>query len=174
MQKAIVILSFFLVWIVSTSFVAQQEKIHWITTDELQAAYAKEPRPIIIDVYTSWCGWCKIMAADTYNNDSVANYINQHYYAVKLDAETRATILWRGKIYNYDSSYKVNMFSLFITNGQVSYPTTVLLAGIDLYPSALPGYMKPVEIEGPLKFIGDGIYRTKNFPDFSKSFTATW
>ena len=173
MQKAIVLFSV-LVWWCSTSFTGLGNQVHWLSVDELQAIYDKEPRPIIIDVYTSWCGWCKVMDAQTYRNDSVADYINQHYYAVKLDAETKATIKWRGREFIYNTKYKVNDFSLFITNGQMSYPTTVLMAGIDLAVSPLSGYFKPGELEAPLKFIGDGFYKKESYPDFVKTFSVTW
>lgn len=173
MRKAIVLFSVLVGWF-SSSFTGLGDKVHWITVDELQEIYDKDPRPVIIDVYTSWCGWCKVMDAQTYRNDSVADYINQHYYAVKLDAETKATILWRGKKYSYDPHYKVNTFSLFITNGQMSYPTTVLMAGIDLAVSPLSGYFKPGELEAPLKFIGDGFYKKEPYADFVKSFSVTW
>jgi thioredoxin-related protein len=174
MRKVIVVLSVLMLCLSCTSSIIAQDKIHWLTVDELELAYRQAPRPIIVDVYTSWCGWCKTMDADTYSNDSVADYINQHYYALKFDAETKDAVQWRGKTYTYNEHYKVNEFSLFITNGQMSYPTTVLLAGIDLYPSPLSGYFKPTQIEGPLKFIGDGIYKKENYPDFIKTFSATW
>ena len=50
--------------------------------------------------------------------------------------------------------------------GQMSYPTTVFLAALDAKPAPLPGYLKPKEIESPLKFFGEGAYKTKNFPEY--------
>jgi thioredoxin-related protein len=173
MRKAIILFSV-LLWLCFGSLTVLADKIHWISVDELQQVYDKDPRPIILDVYTSWCGWCKVMDAQTYNNDSVADYINQHYYAVKVDAETKTIIKWRGRNFVYNTQYKVNEFSLFITNGKMSYPTTVLMAGIDLAVSPLSGYFKPGELEGPLKYIGDGVYKKENYPDFIKSFSPTW
>jgi thioredoxin-related protein len=174
MRKAIVLFSTLLISLCLISYTVLADKIHWLSVDELQEAYAKEPRPIIIDVYTSWCGWCKVMDANTYNNDSVAAYINKHYYAVKFDAETKIAVKWRGRNFQFNQHYNVNEFSLFITNGQMSYPTTVLMAGIDQSVSPLSGYFKPGELEGPLKYIGSGTYKTENYPDFIKTFSATW
>lgn len=36
-----------------------QDKIHWMTIEEAQEAVKKEPKKILIDVYTDWCGRVK-------------------------------------------------------------------------------------------------------------------
>ncbi len=175
MQKVIVLFYALIIWMFSTSFVSPPEdKVKWLTVAELQDIYYKEPRPILIDIYTKWCGWCKVMDKETYNNDSVANYINQHYYAVKFDAEIKDTIHWAGKSFIYNEQYRVNEFSVYISGGQAGYPTTVLLANINAQPAPLSGFYKPSEIEGPLRYFGDGIYKLKNYPDFIKGLSVTW
>ena len=140
----------------------------------MQLAYKKKPKPIIVDVYTSWCGWCKVMDKETYSNDQVAAYINEKYYAVRIDAETNESLEWNGKKYGYVSQYKVNELAAYFLNGQMSYPTTVFFSSLEGNPAPLAGYLKPKEIESPLKFFGDGVYKTKNFPDYLKGFTASW
>jgi len=42
-------------------------------------------RPILLDVGAVWCPWCALMDRDTYTNVDTANYINQHFVAVKVD-----------------------------------------------------------------------------------------
>ena len=87
MQKVLRFSGFLSLLLLLLSFnTSRKEKIKWLSLGELQTAYAKNPKPIIIDVYTSWCGWCKVMDKNTYSNDKVADYINEHYYAVKFNA----------------------------------------------------------------------------------------
>jgi uncharacterized protein YyaL (SSP411 family) len=175
MQKVI---SFFIGSIlvfVFTSFQAtEKEKIHWLTITEMHAAYAKNPKPILVDVYTSWCGWCKVMDKQTYANEKVAAYINEKYYAVKFDAESKETVKWNGVKYEYNTQDKVNDMAVYLLYGQLSYPSTVFLSTLDAKPAPLPGYLKPKEIESPLKFFGEGVYKTKNFPEYMKGFTGSW
>jgi len=162
--------------IITWSFMAspKENKVHWLTIAEAQKAYKNDPKPILIDVYTSWCGWCKVMDKDTYSSDSVANYINQHYYAVRLDAEIKDTIEWRGQRFGYKAEYKANEFAAYLLNGQMSYPTTVFFADINTQPAALAGYLKPANFEAPLKYFGYGVYKTQTFVDYMKTFSAKW
>ncbi len=175
MQKITLLFICVLLLIAITSFTAnKKEKIQWLTVDELQAAYSKNPKPIIVDVYTSWCGWCKVMDRETYSKDNVAAYINEHYYAVKLDAESKENFEWNGKQYGYNAQHKSNDLAVYLLYGQMSFPTTVFLPSLDGQPAPLAGYLKPNELEAPLKFFGDGAYKTKKYPEFMQEFKAEW
>lgn len=55
--------------------------------DELLAEAKKEGKPFFVDFSTSWCGWCKVMDRKTFGDKKVAEYVEAHYVAYKLDAE---------------------------------------------------------------------------------------
>lgn len=174
MQKVTRFLIFTFLFSIVVSFVPAKDNVQWLTVAQLKEVYAKEPRPILVDVYTDWCGWCKVMDKETYRNKKVAAYINQHYYAVKLNAETKDSVEWNGKIYGYSKLNKVNELAVFLTYGQLSFPTTVFLTAIDAQSAPLSGYLKAKEIEVPLKFFGEGIYKTTTFPTYNQHFISSW
>ena len=152
----------------------KKEKVQWITVSELQVAYGKNPKPVLVDIYTSWCGWCKVMDKETYSNEKVATYINEHYYAVKLNAEQKESVEWDGKKFEYNKQNKVNDLAVYLCSGQMSFPTTVFLTDLNAQPATLSGYLKAKEIEPPLKYFGEGAYKTQNFQEFNKLFSASW
>uniref|UniRef100_A0A3Q2YUK7 Spermatogenesis-associated protein 20-like TRX domain-containing protein n=1 Tax=Hippocampus comes TaxID=109280 RepID=A0A3Q2YUK7_HIPCM len=49
-------------------------------------------KKVFIDIYTDWCGWCKKMDKDTFQNPEVAAYMNENFLMVKMDAEGKDPI----------------------------------------------------------------------------------
>lgn len=153
---------------------AYKESIHWMSFEELQTAYQQQPKPIMVDIYTDWCGWCKEMDRTTYKNEKLVAYINEKYYAVKFNAETRTAISFNNKTFKYNAQYRTNELAIYLTGGQLSYPTTVFLSGLNGQPAPLPGYLKPKQIEAPIKFFGEKANDKETFITFNKKFHSTW
>ena len=175
MQKVTVFLTIVVLFFVTVSFrPLNKGKVQWLTVTQLNEVYSKNPKPILVDVYTSWCGWCKVMDKETYSNEKVAAYINEHYYAVKLDAEQKDSLEWNGKKYGYSKINKVNELAVYLCSGQLSFPTTLFVADINAQPALLSGYLKVKEIESPLKYFGESAYRQQNFQEFDKALKKNW
>jgi thioredoxin-related protein len=104
-----------------------REGLKWLSLKEASTKVKAENKLILIDLYTDWCSWCKVMDKNTYTNKELIKYVNEKFYAVKLNAETRETISWLGKDFTYDDRYKVNTYALYLTQGQLAFPTTVII-----------------------------------------------
>lgn len=147
-------------------------EIKWMTWKEMQEAQQKQPRKVFVDVYTDWCGWCKRMDATTFTNPEVVKFINDNYYAIKFDAETREVINFKGRDFKYvPSGYRgYNELAAEILNGQLSYPTGVYLdEKMDvIFP--VPGYQDAKLFEQVIHFVHSNSYKTTNFEDFAKTF----
>lgn len=174
MRRNMVLLLIVGFFVVSFSMPQPLDQINWLSVQEVATKEKVAPRPILIDLYTGWCYWCKVMDKKTYKNAKVIDYINQHFYAVKQDAESRKTVTWQNKQFSYNATRKVNDFSLYVTRGQLSFPTTVIFASPGSEPAAIPGYMKPGDIEPVLKYFGEGNYKNQDFQEFMKTFKSEW
>jgi len=175
MKKVATLLLVACVWISATAFCPKPATgVNWMTVAEMEAAYTRQPKPILVDVYTGWCGWCKVMDRETYSNKQVADYINKNYYPVKLDAESKEKFVWNNKTYSYNEQYKSNELAVWLLYGQMSYPSTVFLPTLDSKPAPMAGYLKPAELEAPLRFFGDGAFKSMSYQDYMKTYKTSW
>lgn len=81
----------------------QAQQINWMTFDEAVAAQKKNPKPIFMDVYTDWCGPCKMLDKNTFQTAEVSEYINKRFYAVKFNGEGNEEVNHQGKKYTNPS-----------------------------------------------------------------------
>ncbi|OFY68272.1 MAG: hypothetical protein A2265_07505, partial [Bacteroidetes bacterium RIFOXYA12_FULL_33_9] len=150
--------------------------IKWLSIQEAEELCKTNPRKIIIDFYTDWCGWCKVMDKNTFSNPSIANYISQNYYAVKFNAETFDTITFKDKQYTNKGTGNRSPHDLAVEllNGKMSYPTMLFLDEKLNIISPIAGYMTPDKIEPILVFFGQDVYKQIPFEEFSSYFDKTF
>ena len=173
------ILLFFTAVAFSLTGVAQDHKINWMTVEEALAAQEKEPRKMIFDMYTTWCGPCKMLDKYTFQNDDVADYINKNYYAVKFNAEGDGMVKFKDKTFsnpNYDSSRRGrnSQHQLASYLGVQAYPTVVFLDEDANLLTPVKGVHKPKQLEIFLKIFATNDYKNvtskEQWLDYQKNF----
>ena len=172
--------SFFLLLIFLASFnLVQAQKIEWMTLAEAMEAQKAEPKKIFMDVYTDWCGPCKLLDKNTFQNPDVSNYISEYYYAVKFNAEGQEEINFFDQTFtnpNYDPNRKgrnaTHQFTQFL--GVKGYPTMVFFSenGDPIMP--VVGYQKPQQLELFLKMIKQGDYQVFSKPEDFENYRKTF
>lgn len=152
----------------------QAQEIEWISFEKAIELNKKNPKTILIDVYTDWCGYCKKMDHITYENPVIATIINDNYYAVKLDAEQTTPILYKGKEYKFIKQGKkgYNELAASILHGEMSYPSTVFMDQDERLIQKLPGYLDPKEMEPILLYFAQQNFLTVSWETFKEEFVS--
>jgi thioredoxin-related protein len=141
--------------------------IKWVSLEEAAVLSQKEPRKIVIDVYTDWCGWCRKMDKSTFTDPAVTSYVNQKFYAVKLNAESRDPITINGKTYKYNEQMRAHEAALALLSGKMSYPTTVYLDETMGILSPVPGYLEAPMFKTILTYFGENHHKQKTFAEYT-------
>ncbi len=64
--------------------------VHWQPWAPDVLAHAREnQKPILLSVGYSACHWCHVMAHESFENDTIAAVMNEHYVCIKIDREER-------------------------------------------------------------------------------------
>lgn len=146
---------------------AKAAKINWLTMEEAAEKIKQQPRKVIIDVYTDWCGWCKKMDQSTFTDPAVVAYVNKHYYAVKLNAEGKAPITLNGHTYTYKPDYKAHELAIALLQGQMSYPTTVYLDEKFNMLTPVPGYLDAPTLTKILTYFGGNNHKKMSWEEYN-------
>jgi len=117
----------------------QSEEIQWMSIEEALIQTQSEPKKIFIDVYTDWCGWCKVMDRTTFKNKEVVAYVKENYYAVKLNAESNDHVDFKG--------HSITQRQLASQLRVTGFPTIVFAD--EKFEAVYPvsGYQKPAQFK---------------------------
>jgi len=155
---------------------AQTNKIEWISFEEAVKRNESNPKKIIVDIYTDWCGWCKRMDANTFTNPTIIKYIQKNYWAVKLNAERKDSILLGEQLFineRIGERRAPHQLAVALLNGKMTYPSIVYLdKNIELMHPAIAGYQDPKSLEQIIKYFGEEAYQSVPWDKYQKEFKS--
>lgn len=167
------------------SFNLASQSINWMSLNEALEKNKTEPKKIIIDAYTEWCGWCKRMDATTFTDKTVAQLMNGSYYAVKFDAETADTIEYLGKQYTNSALETAKAQGRQIRRAthdlagvlmgrRISYPTLIVLDEQSKVIAPIPGYRQADEMQAILVYFAEDLHKSVSLQNFMDDFKNTF
>jgi thioredoxin-related protein len=124
----------------------------WHSVSEGLALAAKENKPLIVDFYTDWCSWCKVMDQKTYEQHQVRDMLKSGFVLAKYNPEKDGAFDYRGK------SITPKEFSTLV--GVSGYPTTAFLKADGTKIDAVAGYIEFSRFLEMLRFVDSKKYET--------------
>src|SRR5208282_2334403 len=69
---------------------AAQQPVEWYPLGPEAFAVARQTgKPLLVEVGASWCPFCKAMDDEGYGKAEIAEFINQHFIAVRIDYDAQ-------------------------------------------------------------------------------------
>ncbi len=106
-----------------------QQELNWVSFAEVENLQKKDPRRVLVDVYTDWCKICKMMDQQTFSDPDLIRYLNENFHLVKFNAEEKASISFQGKTYRYleRGSRGYNELAPALLTNSMAFPSFVVL-----------------------------------------------
>ncbi|MBP9096687.1 MAG: DUF255 domain-containing protein [Ignavibacteria bacterium] len=157
--------------------VAGEAKINWLSWEEMVKLNEKNPKNIFVDFYTAWCGWCKVMDKNTFEDPTVAEIMSKYFYCVKFDAERRDTIRFLDKNWLFIPGGRNGYHELaaYFMQNQLSYPTFCVLTPDFKLIMPLKGYIAVPQFEPIVSFLGQDFWmpsKNKNLEEYKQTYVS--
>lgn len=150
---------------------ADELSIKWYTWEEAYELSKTSPKKVFIDVYTDWCGWCKKMDNTTFKDAAIVEYLNEHFYPVKFNAEQKGSIVFNEKTFEFMKAGRrgVHQLAYALLDGRMGYPAFVLLDESFARIMISPGYKVKDQLIKELAFAKEERYKEMSWEAYLKS-----
>ena len=132
----------------ATASPAGPQSITWRNWNTGLSAAASTGKPVLVDVHTDWCTWCKRMDRDVYSRADVREYLERKFVTIKLNAESDESVNYGG--------HSMTARALASTLNVTGYPTSIFLTRSGDHLANVPGYLPADRLLLLLRYIGDG------------------
>ena len=135
---------------------------------EAEKSYHQQKKKWLINLNTDWCNACKVMNRAVFTDTSIVKYINEKFYFIDFNVQTKDSILFFGNKFKYTENMgmPVNALALALSGNQLVLPTTIILDEDRKRLDALPRFYSPETLNPVLHFYGNDAFKKTQWMEF--------
>jgi thioredoxin-related protein len=141
-----------------TTLMSSLTSILWMPLQEAEIQAKAKKKKVMITIYTDWCGWCTVMNQNTWNKLKIIRFVNENFFAVKIDAETREVLRFKGTDFGYMTNVHSNQLAWSLLNGVMEFPSTVFLDEGGNVLTVIPGFMDAGKMDVVLHYFNENAH----------------
>jgi thioredoxin-related protein len=149
-----------------------QNKIKWNSWDTCSDKIQKANRKFIVYFYYDGCKWCRHLEEETFDNDQIARFINQNYYAFRVNALSEGKLTLGDKTYTSVriGKYDFNEIAVDLLAGDMSFPSVVFLDEKFKKIQSHSGYVNQHSFEMILSYFAGNHHKNTIFKRYANSY----
>jgi thioredoxin-related protein len=124
--------------------VMAQDELTWLDANEGLTKAKEEGKILLVDYYTDWCGWCKVMDDSTYKDPRVIETLEEYFVLAKINPEKDGAVNYQGKEVSAEEFAQIG--------GTRGYPNTGFFASDGDFLGAASGFLPPDAFLEALEF----------------------
>jgi len=149
---------------------ATTNPIHWISLEEALEKQKQEPRMLYINWYARLNAGSMVMLYNAYENPKVAEYLNKHFYCVRLDAQSKDTLVWGKPYYNEKKEDKYHELARLQLENNFKFPSHLFFDKQMKLIHKQQSYLGPLNFYALINYLGSGSYTSKTLKEYIKTF----
>ncbi len=133
--------------------------MRWYSFNKGIEAARMQRKPIVVDFYADWCGWCKVMDKSIFSDPVIVNKLSRNYISIKIDFESNESLRYK------NIRFTPKEFAGVL--GIRGLPTVVFMDKDSEVITILPGLIRPDTFDSLLGYIKDECYKKSvSFKDY--------
>lgn len=157
-KSLLLIVSTIVLWnLLGSSSYGQNESVEWQSFEDAIKTTKVNPKPILVDVWAPWCGWCKKMQRDVY--PAISESITQKFIWTRLNRDDNETTL-------QFKNLKFTPLRLAQRLNVQNVPAIVFFTAKGEYIFHLSGFQDAETLEPLMHYVASNAYQRESFESF--------